>query len=74
MKKLIFILLACFFITGVIVVAQIVGTDQNLVALHDSSSLQYDPNCLTSGCHDMLLQDEQSLDPRVVAIHQRMIQ
>ncbi len=73
MKKFIFGLLVCFCVTGVIVVAGIVTSDQNLVALHKSTSSQYKPECLTSGCHDMLLQDEKSLDPRVESIHQRMI-
>ena len=68
MKGLIFILLACLCVTVVIITA-----DQNLVALHKSDSPQYQPDCLTSACHDTLLQDEQSLDPRVEAIHQRMI-
>lgn len=73
MKRLIFVLLACFCVTGVIVVANNVVADQNMVALHKSTSPQYNPNCLTNGCHDKLLQEEKSLDPRVETIHHRMI-
>jgi hypothetical protein len=68
MKGLILALLVCFCVTGVIVLA-----DQNLVALHLSTSPQYDSDCLATGCHDTLLQDERSLDSRIVGIHQRMI-
>lgn len=72
MKGLIFVLMVCFCVTGIIVLADIVLADQNMVALHKSTSRQYNPNCLTSGCHSTLLQDETSLDPRVNAIHNRM--
>ena len=68
MKRLIFILLACFCVLGAIVIA-----DQNMVALHLSSSPQYNPDCLASGCHDTLLQNERTLDSGFVASHHRMI-
>ncbi|MFQ6092810.1 MAG: hypothetical protein ACE5OR_09030 [bacterium] len=73
MKKFIFIMLAGLLMMGAVVVAGIVLADQNLVALHDSASSQYNPDCLTVGCHDTLLKEEKSLDPRVPAIHTKMI-
>lgn len=73
MKKHIIVILACVCLIGAVVVAEILVTDQNVVALHLSTSSQYNPDCLASGCHDTLLQEEKSLDPRVQAIHQRMI-
>jgi hypothetical protein len=73
MRKFIFVMLACLSMASIIVVADIAQSDQNLVALHNSASSQYDPDCLTSGCHDTLLQDEKSLDPRLPAIHLAMI-
>jgi len=42
----------------------------NLVAIHDSSSPGYNKDCLS--CHSTILTDT-SLDPRIQAVHQRMI-
>jgi len=68
MKGFLTALLVCGCITSLVLAA-----DQNLVALHKSTSPQYNPNCLTSGCHDQLMASETSLDPRVPGIHQKMV-
>ncbi len=73
MRRIIFVLLACLFLAGIFVVADIVLEDQNLIALHKNTSRQYNPDCLTGGCHDTLLQDEKSLSPQWESIHQRMV-
>jgi hypothetical protein len=73
MKRIIFLLVGFVCLVTVFITADIAAADQNLVAMHKSSSSQYNPNCLTNGCHDRMLGDEQSLDPRFAAIHTRMI-
>lgn len=73
MRRIIFVLFACLCLTGVLVVADLVTSNQNLIALHKSTSSQYNPDCLASGCHDTLQQNEKSLSPQIESIHQRMI-
>lgn len=73
MKRIIFVFLACLCLAGIYVVADLVVSDQNLVALHKSTSSQYNPDCLASACHDTLMQDEKSLSPQVESIHQKMV-
>ncbi len=73
MKRIIFVLLASLCFAGIVVLADIALEDQNLVALHKSTSSQYNPDCLTSACHDTLMQDEKSLSPQVESIHQKMV-
>ncbi len=73
MKRIIFVLLACSFLTGLFVLADLALSDQNMIALHKSTSDQYNSDCLASGCHDTLLQNETSQSPQIEAIHQKMI-
>ncbi len=73
MKGLIFLLMVFVCLAAVIIRADVAGEEENLVAMHRSSSSQYNPDCLLSSCHDRMMDDEQSLDPRIAAIHKKMI-
>jgi hypothetical protein len=73
MKRIIFLIVVSVCLVAVFITADFAAAQENLVAMHKSTSSQFNPNCLAIGCHDRMLDDEQSLDPRFAAIHNKMI-
>ena len=73
MKKWLILLLISFSLIMVIIGASSLLADLNMVALHKSDSSQYNPNCLLNTCHANFLNREKSKDPRIEAIHTKMI-
>ena len=62
MKGLIFLLMVFVCLAAVIIRVDVAGEEENLVAMHRSSSSQYNPDCLLSSCHDRMMDDVSDLE------------